>query len=151
LACNLEQEDRSQTLSQHLPPEDFELYALGQLPKRRSAAVESHVAECLVCAATLTRVLRQVDAAQVERRSHPRTATAEQGWMQVMEPPRLGAWEVRILDVSREGMSLQTRQHVAPGCKIKVRRGGMIVFGEVRYCIPSEGEFRAGILIREVL
>jgi hypothetical protein len=73
------------------------------------------------------------------------------GWMQVIDPPRLGAWEVRVLDVSREGMSLQTRQHVARGWKIKIRRGEMIVFGEVRYCIPTGGEFRLGIQIREVL
>jgi hypothetical protein len=87
----------------------------------------------------------------MERRSHPRTATREQGWMQVIEPPRLGASEVRILDVSREGMSLRTQQHVVPGCKIKVRRGSMIVFGEVRYCVPSGSEFQAGIQIQEVL
>jgi hypothetical protein len=48
-------------------------------------------------------------------------------------------------------MSLQTRQHVARGWKIKIRRGEMIVFGEVRYCIPTGGEFRLGIQIREVL
>jgi hypothetical protein len=138
-------------LSAHLPPEDFELYALSQLPKRRAAAVESHVAKCLACSAALTRALRQVDAAQVESSSHPPTAPAERGWIQVMEPPRLGAWEVQVIDISKEGMSLMTAQHVALGSKVKVRTGGMIVFGEVRYCVRSGGEFMAGILIREVL
>jgi hypothetical protein len=141
----------AKTVSNHLPPEDLELYALGELPQRRVAAVESHVAECSVCASALTRTVRQVDSAQVERRCLPRTTTDEQGWIQVVDPPRLGAWEVRVLDVSRDALSLRTPRHVSPGWKIKIRRGATIVFGEVSYCIPSGAEFRAGIQIQEVL
>jgi hypothetical protein len=135
----------------HLKVEDFKLYALGQLPKERARSVESHVSKCPECDFKLKDALRLVGAAPEERRLHPRTATDEPGWMQVMEPPRLGAWEVRVLDVSKDGMSLRTGQHVSRGWKIKVRRGSMIVFGEVRYCLPAGAEFRVGVKIREVL
>ena len=135
----------------HLHVEDLELYAVGQLSQQRAISVELHVAKCPACEAKLKDAIRLAGATPRERRQHPRTSTDELGWMQVIDPPRMGAWEVRVLDVSREGISLHTRQHLARGWRIKIRRGDMIVFGEVRYCIPHGGEFRAGILIREVL
>jgi hypothetical protein len=135
----------------HLASEDFELYALEQLPQKRAAAVEQHIAHCPACDAKLKSVIWQAGTRAKERRQHPRTSTDQPAWMQVIEPPRIGAFEVRILDVSREGMSLQTRQHVTRGSKIKIRREDTIIFGEVRYCIPAGGEFRLGIQIREIL
>jgi len=138
-------------LPTHLHNEDFELYAQGQLPHHRAIDVEVHVAQCPACDAKLRDAMGTAGASRRERRQHPRLPADQMGWMQVMSPPRLGAWEVRVVDTSGEGMSIQTRQHVTRGWKIKVRQGDRIVFGEVRYCIPNGGEFRAGIQIREVL
>jgi anti-sigma factor ChrR (cupin superfamily) len=147
----LEQEEVTTTLSTHLQEEDFEIYALGQLPETRAAEVEAHVAECQDCRAKLKRAIRLVGVAPKERRKDPRMVTDESAWLQVADPQHLGAWEVRIVDVSREGMSLRTRHYISRGRKVKLRRKDMIVFGEIRYCVPEGGEFRAGIKILEVL
>ncbi|HEY4362054.1 MAG TPA: hypothetical protein VGN17_13845 [Bryobacteraceae bacterium] len=135
----------------HLKVEDFELYAQGQLPHPRAVDIELHVARCPDCDAKLKDAMRIAGASRRERRQHSRKPADQTGWMQVVHPPRHGAWEVRVVDSSAEGMSIQTRQHMTRGWKIKVRQGDRIVFGEVRYCIPHGGEFRAGIQIREVL
>lgn len=71
--------------------------------------------------------------------------------LQSLNPLLVEPVEVRVIDVSFHGLALQVSHPLAPQSEVKVRRGSEIVFGEVRYCVPIPGGFRAGIKVRETL
>ncbi len=53
-----------------------------------------------------------------------------------------------IHDVSRSGLRLALDRPIAAGTAVKVEFSGMIARGEIRYCIPMQGDsFRAGMRI----
>lgn len=60
-------------------------------------------------------------------------------------------FDVQIVDVSKGGMCVQISQHVAAQSEVKIRLRGLIVFGEVMYCVPGRGGFRAGVKIKETV
>jgi hypothetical protein len=84
-----------------------------------------------------------------ERRSEPREPVNEAASLQSLHPLILESFDVQVIEVSSQGLSVQLHRHLAPQSEVKIRRGGIIVFGEVRYCVPSRGAFRAGIKIKE--
>jgi len=55
------------------------------------------------------------------------------------------------MDVSRNGLKLRTPQFVARGAMVQVLIEEAIILGEVRYCIPVEGEFGMGIQILDLI
>lgn len=71
--------------------------------------------------------------------------------LQSLNPLILESIEVTVIDVSAHGLSVQSQRHIAVQSEVKVRREGVIIFGEVRYCIPLSEGFRAGIRIKETL
>lgn len=75
----------------------------------------------------------------------------EPATLQSLSPLILESLDVQVIDVSSEGMSLKVARHLAAQSEVKVRMEGKIVFGEVRYCVPDHGGFRAGIKIRETI
>jgi hypothetical protein len=56
-----------------------------------------------------------------------------------------------ILDVSEHGMALLLPSPVPAGSAIKIECGDTLVLGEVSYCIPREGAYRAGLVIKHRL
>jgi len=71
--------------------------------------------------------------------------------LQSLSPLFLESFDVRVIDVSEHGLAVQLDRHIAPQSEVKVRRGAVMVFGQVRYCIVHQGGFRAGIRIKETL
>jgi hypothetical protein len=71
----------------------------------------------------------------------------EPATLQSLSPLLLETFAVQIVDCSAEGIAVQLDRHLAAQSEVKVRRGTAIVFGEVRYCVPVHGGFRAGIKI----
>jgi hypothetical protein len=69
--------------------------------------------------------------------------------LQSLSPLFLETFDVQVVDASPGGISVQLDRHLAVQSEVKVRRGSAIVFGEVRYCVPAHGGFRAGIKIKE--
>ena len=56
-----------------------------------------------------------------------------------------------MMDVSRNGLKLRTPQFVARGAMVQVVIEEAIILGEVRYCIPAEGQFDMGIQILDLI
>lgn len=71
--------------------------------------------------------------------------------LQSLSPLSLETFDVQVIDVSPGGISVQLKNHLAVQSEVKVRRGTTIVFGEVRYCVPVHGGFRAGIKVKETI
>jgi hypothetical protein len=71
--------------------------------------------------------------------------------LQSLSPLLLETYEVQVIDVSSSGLAVQLGRHIAAQSEVKVRRGAIIVFGQVIYCIPADGGYRAGIKIKETL
>ncbi len=75
----------------------------------------------------------------------------EAATLQSLSPLFLETFDVQVVDVSPGGISVQLNRHLAVQSEVKVRRGTAIVFGEVRYCVPVHGGFRAGIQVKETI
>jgi hypothetical protein len=86
-----------------------------------------------------------------ERRSEARTLVNETATIQSLSPLFLETFEVQVIDVSSRGMAVRLGRHIAAQSEVKVRRGASLVFGEVIYCVPVLGGFRAGIKIKETI
>lgn len=71
--------------------------------------------------------------------------------MQSLHPLVIESIEALLIDVSAGGLGLVLKRRLAPQSEVKVRRAREMVFGQVRYCIPWQGGFRAGIKIRETI
>ena len=71
--------------------------------------------------------------------------------LQSLSPLILETFDVQIVDVSKGGMCVQLSRHIAAQSEVKVRTPGLIVFGEVVYCVPGRAGFRAGIRIKETI
>jgi hypothetical protein len=84
-----------------------------------------------------------------ERRSEPRTLVNEPATIQSMSPLILEVFDAQIIDISSHGMALRLGRHIAAQSEVKIRRGATLIFGQIVYCIPVLGGFRAGIKIKE--
>jgi hypothetical protein len=84
-----------------------------------------------------------------ERRSEARTLVNEAATIQSLSPLSLETFDVQIIDVSSRGMAIRLGRLIGAQSEVKIRRGSSIIFGQVVYCIPVLGGFRAGIKIKE--
>lgn len=57
----------------------------------------------------------------------------------------------QVIDSSQHGMALQLPSPVPPGSAIKVECGDALVLGEVSYCNPDHGSYRAGLVVKHRL
>jgi hypothetical protein len=146
----------------HVDDEDLERYLLERLEKTRTAVIEAHLADCSACAIRLTSVnllvhqlteLRrsQMALGSADKRREPRIATNEAGVLQKINPFSPDRLDVRILDVSKEGMRVAGPNSLEPGTSVKVRLRGMIAFGEVRHCRMVGGAYQAGIQLHDAI
>jgi hypothetical protein len=71
--------------------------------------------------------------------------------LQSLSPLIVEPFDVHVLDVSKGGMCVQLERHVAAQSEVKVRLRGLLIFGQVKYCVPARGGFRAGIKIKETI
>jgi hypothetical protein len=145
--------------SGHLHEQDLELYLRDHVSQDSISAMESHLAACEDCANKLAEhdkclwYLAELNSDELalagERRRHPRLATNDPASLQVLNPFTAGAWQVRIVDVSEYGLRTHTPKSLATGSLIKVRMQYSVACGDVRYCIPTDDGFYAGVRLHD--
>jgi hypothetical protein len=143
----------------HLHEQDLELYLRDHVSQETVSAIESHLGACSDCANKLAEhdkclwYLAELNSSEGgldgERRRHPRVATNDPASLQVLNPFSTGAWEVRIVDVSKNGVRTYTPKSLEPGSLIKMRMQYSVACGDVRYCIPADDGFYAGVRLHD--
>jgi hypothetical protein len=141
----------------HVRDEDLELYLLERLETGKTPVLESHLAECDICATKLSSVAffdqlvelsrKQAISAQAENRREQRISTQDPGILQKINPFSPDRISIQIIDISKGGMQVKTPSPLEPGTMVKVRMKGTIAFGEVRHSRAYGYSFRAGILL----
>lgn len=92
-----------------------------------------------------------LEPAGSERRTEPRFPVVRAVTLRVWTPPNFEIVTGQVRDISRSGVGLVTRTHVAPGSEIEFRVGEFQVFAEVRHCRGAEGGFVLGARIHDVV
>jgi PilZ domain/Putative zinc-finger len=144
--------------TEHVLETELEQYLKDQLSKETLAVIDAHLGSCQACASKLTEQdkclwylaeLNSNDARDGERRRHPRLATNDPASLQVLNPFSDDVWDVRIVDVSRSGLRTHTPKSLLPGSLIKVKMQYSVACGDVRYCIPADNGFYAGVRLHD--
>src|SRR5580658_8753810 len=96
----------------HLQEKDLESYVLGQLPPREASTIEQHLQGCASCGtrlSTTVKVVRQMSRSSKDddRRRGGRVPTDDPASMHVLNPLSTARVEVRVLDVSKDGLRLR--------------------------------------------
>ena len=145
--------------AQHADEKDLELYLKDQLSVGSVAVMEAHLANCQACVGKLAEqdqclwYLAELSAEdgpqEGEKRRYPRVATDEPATIQVLNPFMGEAWDVRIVDVSKGGLRTHTPKPLEPGSLIKVKMQFSVACGDVRYCVPGDKGFYAGVRLHD--
>lgn len=145
--------------TEHVHESELELYLKDQLSKESLAAMDAHLRSCQACAGKLaeqdkclwylSELTNDEVAREGERRRHPRVATNDPASLQVLNPFSDDIWAVRILDVSKSGLRAHTPINLPAGSLIKVRMHYSVACGDVRYCIPADDGFYAGVRLHD--
>ena len=144
----------------HVSQQDLEMYLTRLLPPENDCVVEYHLAACRRCAVRLTQwddfsvPLREIPSilpdGSKENRRNPRFATDGSGVLQILNPFSVAHLQVKISDVSTEGMRLNVPTRVERGSRVKVEVKNSLFFGEVRYCEPApDSFFYVGVKLHE--
>ena len=86
-----------------------------------------------------------------ERRREPRIEADHPASIQILSPLEPARFNVRVLDISRNGLKITTPKLLESRTVLQVRLGEMFIMGEVRYCTQAEGGFHAGLHIQDAL
>ncbi len=143
----------------HAESEEIALYLKGQLSRDALPALEHHLASCESCVQTLREqdrylwCLAEISTNEFspegEQRQYPRLATDEPAVIQSLAPFATEAWDVRIVDVSKGGVRIQTPRPLAPDSLIRVSMKFSIACGDVRHCTPTPTGYQAGIRLHD--
>ena len=85
-----------------------------------------------------------------ERRRDPRFATNAAASVRSLYPLVPEYRAVRIVDISKRGMKLRSKDRIQPGAGIQIKLKGVFVLGEIRYCVQAGKFFLAGVLVDDV-
>ncbi len=85
-----------------------------------------------------------------ERRSCVRILTDDPASMKVLNPFSPSRWDVRVLDVSAQGLKLCVPEFLHPGTAIQIRLEHTIALAEVRYCLACGAEFYVGVQFQDI-
>jgi hypothetical protein len=141
----------------HIHAEDIELYARRRVSESKRLEVEAHLADCPSCkakvaaAVAFSNALVHLQREAADMRAAHRIPTDDPATIQVLNPMSPEHWEVRIRDVSKGGLCVRTPKPIDRGAQVKVQRGALIAYGEVRYCVPVGEMFHVGIKFQDVL
>jgi hypothetical protein len=86
-----------------------------------------------------------------ERRTEPRYVAKEEAFVWDLRCLKSGYYPATIVDISRNGMRLESAGPMAKGSSIAVDFQGMIVCGKVQYCASARNGFILGLRIADVL
>jgi len=85
------------------------------------------------------------------RRTEPRYLVKEDAFVWDLHHIKAGYHAASIVDVSRNGMRLESVGRLVQGSHVAIDFRGMIVCGMVQYCRLVENRFAIGIRIKDVL
>ena len=85
------------------------------------------------------------------RRTEPRYLVKEDAFVWDLHHIKAGYHPASIVDVSRNGMCLESVGRLMQGSHIAIDFRGMIVCGTVQYCKLVENRFAMGIRIKDIL
>jgi hypothetical protein len=86
-----------------------------------------------------------------DRRTEPRYVAKEEAFVWDLRCLKSGYHPVTIVDISRNGMRLESAGDMAPGSSIALDFQGMIVCGKVQYSRAAGNGFILGLRIDDVL
>ena len=144
--------------TEHVHEGELELYLKDKLSRESLETIDAHLRSCQACSGRLAEqdkclwYLAELNSSENpdgERRRHPRVATDGPAILQVLNPFSAHVWQVRIVDVSISGVRALTTKSLQPGSLIKVKMQYSVACGDVRYCIPAEDGFYAGIRLHD--
>lgn len=82
-----------------------------------------------------------------EKRSEPRFPTSEPATVDFISSPHPLAG--CVINISHSGLKVALEEPIGVGILIQVTMKNLSLIGEVRYCIPAEGRFYAGVCVHE--
>ena len=94
---------------------------------------------------------RPHNQAMDNRRTEPRYLVKEDAFVWDLHHIKAGYHPANIVDVSRNGMRLESVGRLMQGSHIAIDFKGMIVCGTVQYCRLVESRFAMGVRIKDVL
>jgi anti-sigma factor RsiW len=145
--------------SKHIDAKDLELYLKAQLSHESVSAMDAHLGACEDCAHRLAEqdkclwYLAELSSGggdgDGDKRRYPRVATNEAAALQVIHPFSIDSWAVRIVNVSKGGLRTYTPRSLMPGSLIKMKMRYSVACGDVRYCVPADNGFYAGVRLHD--
>ena len=138
----------------HIHEDDLELYLRGRVEAERVSSIEQHLLECNICRLQLSSSLGQRLAIQMisgpkgdstQKRSEPRFDTKGEGTLQEIHPLSFARYNVKIVNVSKNGLGLVSPKAILPGTIVQLRIKDIVELANVRYCSASEEGFRIGL------
>jgi hypothetical protein len=144
----------------HISEDDLALYLKDSLSPDLMSTIDSHLQGCEVCCDKLAEQdkclwylaeLNVADDAPIkgEKRREPRQATDDPATLQVLAPFSNTVMDVRIVDVAAGGVKVRTPESLAPGSLVRLKMRYSVACGDVRYCLPSEQRFNAGVRLHD--
>jgi hypothetical protein len=89
--------------------------------------------------------------AGAERRQEQRYSLDERAWMHTVYPVASRRRLVRIVDVSKSGLRIETVLPELQGASVRVHFNDVFVIGEVRFCVEAGEHYQIGIRIDSAL
>ena len=65
-------------------------------------------------------------------------------------PTASGRSEVRVLDISKDGLKLEVSERIDPGTLVQIRLAELIITGKIRYWVSVSDKFHLGVQIQDV-
>ncbi|HTM11690.1 MAG TPA: PAS domain S-box protein [Bryobacteraceae bacterium] len=88
------------------------------------------------------------EVASQERRKFPRFKSYDAATLNLLSSSSRGSIDVQVVNVSNGGLRLWTAQSLDPGTMVEIQRGDEIALASVRYCVPADPGFHAGVRFR---
>jgi hypothetical protein len=137
----------------HVSEKRLQSYLSGELSESIANEVTSHLEVCQSCRIRIVKTVEAtnhtVRAAGDERRRQPRMPTDDPASIQIISPLALERLDVRILDVSRNGLKIRSPRLLNTGAILQIRLRDLFIVGEVRYCVQTPDGFYAGLYIQD--
>ena len=132
----------------HLSEANQESDPIGILASGRPGLVSISAEDTLLRALTLLGG-NQAAHRKDDRRREPRLPTDEPALLQILRPLSDENSDVRIRDVSKNGLRILTLSKIMPGSFVKLRLKDYIAFGVTQYCVASEEGFVVGLHLHD--
>lgn len=143
--------------SLHLGEDELDRYLTGPMPANRLDDLGEHMEACAVCRRSLASSLARrraparthLHSSDQERRRDPRFGVDDTVILRVLRPFSASSLAARLLDVSKHGMRLSVPVALSEQSVVQIRTRNSVILAHVRYCVPRDGAFHAGLHIAE--